>query len=124
MTAPGRVVTLWVCAAAIDARPVEDPLAHYVIVRGDLPKGLAAAQIVHAAGESSPGGLQEGCYAVVLAVEGVGGLEDLERLLVARSVSHRAIREPDLGGELTAIGLEPAPKSSAGRWVSHIPLYR
>lgn len=34
-----------------------------------LPRGLLAAQVVHAAGESSPGDLPEGTHAVVLAAE-------------------------------------------------------
>lgn len=36
-------------------------LYHYCITRGDIPAGLAAAQLVHAAGFSSPGG-SEGHY--------------------------------------------------------------
>jgi hypothetical protein len=37
-----------------------------VIVRADLPQGVRSAQIIHAAGESSPGWLPNGTYAVAL----------------------------------------------------------
>lgn len=39
-----------------------------MIVRADLPKGIQAAQVIHAAGESSPGGLPDGTYAIALSV--------------------------------------------------------
>jgi hypothetical protein len=39
-----------------------------VIVRADLPKGIQAAQVIHAAGESSPGSLPDGTYAIALSV--------------------------------------------------------
>jgi hypothetical protein len=39
-----------------------------VILRRDLPHGLQVAQAIHAAGESSPGNLADGTYAIALAV--------------------------------------------------------
>jgi hypothetical protein len=39
-----------------------------VIVRADLPRGIQAAQIIHAAGESSPGKLPDGTFAIALSV--------------------------------------------------------
>jgi hypothetical protein len=95
-----------------------------VIVRRDLPRGALAAQIVHAAGESSPGDLTDGTYAVVLATPDEGALKDLEDRLTAGGIGHKAIREPTMGNSLTAIGVRPALKSSFRRWLSNIPLYR
>lgn len=67
----------------------------------------------HAAGESSPGNLPAGTYAVVLAAEGLEQLEELRKALEAAQVPHAAIVEndPPWSGQLMAIGLVPAPKS-------------
>jgi len=80
-----------------------------VIVRADLPIGFACAQIVHAAGESSPGNLSPGTNAVVLAARNEAELAALERKLAQAGIPHVAIREPDppWNGALTAIGLVP-----------------
>ena len=69
-----------------------DPLTHYVIVRADLPLGLLAAQVTHAAGESSPGNLPENTHAVVLGV-GPERLEDVRSRLARHRVPHRVIVE-------------------------------
>lgn len=68
-----------------------------------------AAQIVHAAGESSPGDLEPGTNAVVLSVPDEASLLALEHKLRCGLVGHAAIREPDApwNGALTAIGLVP-----------------
>lgn len=65
--------------------------------------------MVHAAGESSPGGLPEGTNAVVLEVSGEPELLELAGRLGAAGVRHKLIREPDPPwlGQATAIGLEP-----------------
>jgi peptidyl-tRNA hydrolase len=123
----GIAVTFRACR--FSARPVEespsDPICHYVVVRRDLPSpGAIAAQVVHAAGESSPGNLGPETFAVVLAVEDESELLALDARLAAQGVAKRAIREPDMGNSMTAIGLVPGPKSQVGRWVSSIPLYR
>src|SRR5262249_26483918 len=54
-----------------------DPLTHFIVVREDLETGIASAQIAHAAGESSPGDIPEGTYAIVLAVPDEASLERL-----------------------------------------------
>lgn len=124
----GLAVTFRACP--ISARPVEqhqessDPICHFVILRRDLPRGSAAAQCVHAAGESSPGNLGPDTYAVVLAVENEAELVALDARLALHGVARRAIREPTMGNAMTAIGLVPGRKSEVGRWVSSIPLYR
>lgn len=123
----GLAVTFRACPAPISARPVvevPDPLTHYVVVREDLPSGMLAAQVVHAAGESSPGNLPDGTFAVVLAVPNEVELRLLAERLRAGAVACREIIEPDMGDSLTAIGLVPGPKSSFRRWLGSLPLYR
>jgi peptidyl-tRNA hydrolase len=83
---------------------------HYVIVRRDLPQiGTIAAQIVHAAGESSPGDLDEGTHAVVLQTPDEQGLLELEKSLLQADIRHVAVREPDAPwhGALMSIGIDP-----------------
>ncbi len=111
----------------IDRKPEEVKiLYHYVIVRQDLPLGIVCAQIVHAAGESSPGDLPVGTCAVVLAVENEARLLALERLLVENSVQFAAIREPDppYGGQLMALGLAPIDKSAVYPLLKKLPLLK
>jgi len=93
------------------------------VVRSDLPRGIQAAQIVHAAGESAPGNLPVGTYAVVLRAT-QEELERFETVLILNGVDHCAIRENDApySGELTAIGLAPAPKSHYRRWTRNFKL--
>lgn len=104
---------------------MSDPLTHYVVVRRDLPLGVMAAQLVHAAGESffklsfpgssvqsaaAPQGQAEAAgstpapgatldvsqtIAVVLGARNEAKLLKLERELVAAGVPHVAVREPD-----------------------------
>jgi len=66
-----------------------------------------AAQLVHAAGESSPGNLPEGTYAIVLAVPNIAKLLALEKRLVDAGIPHKAIREPDepYCNDLMSIGI-------------------
>lgn len=82
--------------------------------------------LVHAAGESSPGELPEGTYAIVLAVPDVAALEREAKRLRARGVAHVEIYEPDApyNGALMAIGLRPARKEDVRRHVSSLPLLR
>ena len=101
-------------------------MTHYVVVRADLPPGFLAAQIVHAAGESSPGNIGPGTNAVVLAAtrEELGALE---QRLVESGIAHVAVREPDepWGGALTAIGLVPVmSRASLHDHLSGFKLYR
>lgn len=94
-------------------------------MRPDLPLGLLAAQVTHAAGESSPGHLDPGTYAIVLQA-GAEGLCALEQLLKGAGVPHRAVRESDApyNGQLLAIGLAPAKREEVQKYVSSLPLLR
>jgi hypothetical protein len=80
-----------------------------VIVREDLPRGVLAAQLIHAAGESSPGDLPTHTFAVALAARDQAHLELLEQKLLERQIPHHAIREPDApwNNALLAIGIVP-----------------
>lgn len=97
-----------------------------MVLRRDLPLGVLAAQAVHAAGESSPGNLPEGTYAVVLAVPDEPALRTLEARLRMAGVAFRSIVEVDepYAGALMALGLEPRPRSAVSRLLSSIPLLR
>ena len=103
-----------------------NPLTHYVIVRRDIPRGVQAAQITHAAGESSPGKLPSGTYAVVLTVPDEAALRELDASLDTRSIRHHTIYEnaSAYGGQAMAIGVVPAPRSVLRRHFSSLPLLR
>jgi len=102
------------------------PLSHYVVVRSDLPRGLLAAQVVHAAGESSPGPVPPGTHAVVLAAATQGALEEVSQRLTAAGVTHARVVESDAPytDQLMAIGVPPARKEDIRRHLSALPLLR
>jgi hypothetical protein len=79
---------------------------------------------VHAAGESSPGGLPEGTHAVVLSTPDEQALLAVEARLKLAQAQYVAIREPDRNNELMAIGLVPGKKEVVGRYVSSLPLLK
>jgi peptidyl-tRNA hydrolase len=107
-------------------KPKEDPLTHYCIVRADLPFGTKAAQLVHAAGESSPGNLPEGTYAVVLQARDEEHLNQVSVQLAENGILHCLIREPDepWNGQLMAIGVLPMARSKVRKYLSQLPLLR
>lgn len=82
--------------------------------------------MVHAAGESAPGNLPAGTFAVVLAVRDEAALAMLEACLRAGGAPVTAIREDDAPyhGSLTALGLRPAPRGTYARWLAALPLLR
>ena len=94
-------------------------------MRPDLPVGVQAAQITHAAGESSPGNLPGGTYAVVLTAVPHTLLE-LEQKLKTSDVAFTAIRENggEWDGELMAIGVMPGRRSMLKKHFSSLPLLR
>jgi hypothetical protein len=92
----------------------------------DLPRGIQAAMLVHAAGESAPGNLPEGTFAVVLAVPDEGALILVVARLAAAGVSFVRVTEPDppYNGQLMAVGVRPARKEVVRRHLSSLPLLR
>lgn len=115
-------------------RPDETPeLAEkrkmYVVVRGDLPPGLRAAQAGHAVAEVCLGlpnkadlwnTDEDGNYLITLEVDDIFALHDAHRLIVSNSIANRAFFEPDLGMEMTAFGCLPSPELN--HVLSHLPL--
>lgn len=103
-----------------------NPVCHYVVVRADLPRGIQAAQIIHASGESSPGGLEQGTYAVALVARNEVHLRELAVTLAHKGVRFVSIFEPDApyGGALMAIGIVPGRKEDLRRHLSALPLLR
>lgn len=97
-----------------------------MIVRTDISVGLLAAQIVHAAGESSPGNLPEDTHAIVLGVPDEPALAAVAARLAKAGVRHVAIREPDApwSGAMMAIGVVPARKEVLRRHLSSLPLLK
>lgn len=99
-------------------------LTHYVIVRRDLPIGILAAMVCHAAGES--GAMYEhlhnerfrGATAVVLEVANENGLLKVIRRLNKHQILHIVVREsdPPYDGQWMAIGLVPVEREK----VEHI----
>lgn len=81
------------------------PLVHFVIVRKDLPVGLQVAQVVHAAGESSPCRVPVGTVAVALHARDESHLLSLSDALKVAQITHHVVLESD--GHAMAIGLEP-----------------
>jgi peptidyl-tRNA hydrolase len=88
-------------------------ITHYVIVRQDLSLGSQFAQFQHASGESfdkSPVKCRNDddiVYAVALYASNEYELLKLEQKLIKANICHQAIREPDIGNQLTAIGIVP-----------------
>jgi len=103
-------------------------MVHYIIVRKDLPLGVIAAQVTHAAGESfgkwglyfasghiTPGtSLVRGepTTAVVLQADDNAHIKRIRRKLANTKVRFVPIYEPDTpwNGQLMAIGILPGEK--------------
>lgn len=105
-----------------------ETLYHYVIVRKDLPFGVALAQTVHAAGESAQEvKVPPNTCAVVLAVPDEAALLAVEKRLQEALIDGvTSIREPDepYCGQLMTIGIKPQPRGKIRKLLSNLPLYR
>lgn len=99
-----------------------------MIVRRDIPIGLQAAQIVHAAGVSArmSGNLPHDTHAVALWAPDAGSLRDLADRLTAADIPHVTIVESDAPytGQLMAIGVAPGDRSRVRPLVSSLPLIK
>ena len=100
--------------------------AHYAITRADLPTGIQAAMLIHAAGESSPGSLPPHTYAIALTCKTEHDLNELSFKLFQAGISHRRILESDApySGQLMALGIKPGWRSELRRHLSHLQLLR
>jgi hypothetical protein len=85
-----------------------------------------AAQLIHAAGESSPGDLSSGTFAIALAAKSELQLLAIEKRLISQNIQHSAIRESDdpWDGQLMAIGIAPCDRSIVRKEVSQLPLVK
>jgi hypothetical protein len=81
---------------------------------------MLVAQTIHAAGESSPGQLPSGTYAVALSVPNEPALLREAERLRARGAAFVEIREdaPPYMGALMALGLVPGRREVLRRHVS------
>lgn len=121
-----------VCIANLTAEattqtpPKRDVTTHYCIVRADLPHGIQAAQLIHAAGESSPGNLPPHTHAIALTCKDERELEDLSFRLFQAGIKHHRILESDAPwtGQLMALGIPPAPRSLLKPLLSRYPLLK
>ena len=112
--------------SGFDSRRAQS-LTHYCLIRQDLPRGVLAAQLIHAAGESASADLPSGTIAVALAARDEPHLVSLELELRRLGIPHRAIREPDppWNGALMAIGIVPIRDRTRVREVTgSLPLLR
>lgn len=98
-----------------------------MIIRKDLPFGVALAQTVHASGESAQNTtVPPNTHAVVLAVPDEATLLAVEEKLKQYDIVIVSVREPDMpwNGQLMAIGIPPQPREKIRRLLSNLPLYR
>jgi peptidyl-tRNA hydrolase len=100
----------------------------YVIVRGDLSPGLAAAQAVHAAFQFSrehpsltEPWMQDSQYLVIVTVPSIEDLWDKRLLANERGIQSSIWHEPDMGNQATALVL--APCDGARRMCANLPLF-
>lgn len=87
---------------------------------------MQAANLIHAAGESSPGNLPSGTFAVALVCPDVASLRSLAERLNGTGVGYCAITESEgqFAGQLMAIGVHPAKKETLKRYLSSLPLLK
>lgn len=98
---------------------------HYILIREDLPHGLQAAQITHAAGESILSPVPPGTSAVVLAVPNETKLRELAKKLQLSGIPHICIHEndPPYDCQMMAIGIVPTVDRQAIKKIcSSLPL--
>lgn len=102
-------------------------LHHYCITRSDLPAGVQAAQLIHAAGYSASRhyeALPPGTFAYALVVPDEAALQDLSIKLKNAEIRHSRITESDApyNGQLMAIGVRPDIKDKLKKYLSNLPL--
>lgn len=88
----------------------------YIVTRRDLPPGLQAAQVAHAAFlfayEHHPihrQWLTESNFLIILSVENEEALSDLGERAEALNLPVSWFTEPDIDDQLTAIAIAPSP---------------
>lgn len=112
------------CSRIIAAKP--SYLTHYCIVRADIPHGAQAAQLIHAAGESSPGNLPESTYAIALSAKDEPELRAVAAKLTEAGFPLTLAIESDepYTGQAMAIGIAPTDRGALKKYLSSLPLLR
>ncbi len=104
----------------------EKPLTQYIVVRNDIPLGMVAAQVAHAAGSGSERHPPE-VHVVVLAVRSEEELLHISARLVTAEVAQTLVTEVDepYSGQAMAIGCELVrAREPLRRVLSSLPLLR
>lgn len=124
MTLPETALTLVSCH--INCKTASTYLTHYCVVRADIPIGAQAANLIHAAGQSSPGNLGDGTYAVALTVPDEAALRKLGGILQAAGLPHHTAIESDAPytGQAMAIGIFPCDRKILKPYLSQLPLLK
>jgi hypothetical protein len=126
----GLILSPWTLKSAVyiaaEPKSNHDPITHYCITRSDIPTGLKAAQLIHAAGESSPGELPPHTYAIALETPDEKALQELSSKLFLAGIRHKRIIESDAPwtGQLMALGIPPKKRSILKRYLSSCRLLR
>lgn len=99
----------------------------YVVTRSDLPSGLMAAQLVHAAFSFAhehanlvDPWLLRSNFLVIVTVPDENALMDLISEAHRRGIMHTGVREPDIDDELTAVAFTPG--RAAQKLCANLPL--
>lgn len=97
----------------------------YFVVRNDISKGLAFAQLLHAFrqfiedySDIEKEWFKQSNYVAVLGTSDLKSLMNEARI---KEINHSYFREPDLNDEITAIVFEPCEKSK--KLCKNLPLY-
>lgn len=102
--------------------------AHFIILRRDLPLGVALAMTTHAAGESAflTWKLPSDTTAIVLGVDSEEDLIILADKLADAGIEQSLITEsdPPWNGQLMAIGIVPGERSSISPLLAHLRLLK
>lgn len=90
-------------------------LIHYILVRKDLPLGVMAAMVTHAAGESAA--LHEnfrGCVACVLEAKNESALKEAIKTFELADLQYVVVSEPSppYDGAFMAIGVVPGERDT------------
>jgi hypothetical protein len=99
-------------------------LTHYCVVRADLPFGVQAAQLIHAAGYSIRSPIPDGTYAVALHAADEREVRALAQRLHDAGIEHTLIVEEDApyACQAMAIGIAPCERRKLKPYLSKYAL--
>lgn len=107
-------------------------LTHYIIVRRDLPLGVIAAMVCHAAGESAVlyqdpyDGRFRGATAVVLEAKDERWLNDYAEYLRQHDIQNVEVHESGgpFNGQFMAIGIVPCDREKIAKRLEHLQVLK